>query len=146
MLFNSSRGRLKAHLAAGLLAAMAGLTAPLAGAQTPGSALPPDVEALLARAKVPRDALAAIVVDAAPALNGKSAPLSPPLLSYRAGASMNPASVMKLVTTYAGLELLGPSFTWSTPVYVDGTVKDGVLQGNLVIQGRGDPKLVLERL
>jgi D-alanyl-D-alanine carboxypeptidase/D-alanyl-D-alanine-endopeptidase (penicillin-binding protein 4) len=124
---------------------MAGLTAPLAGAQTPGSALPPDVEALLARAKVPRDALAAIVVDAAPALNGKSA-LLPPLLSYRASASMNPASVMKLVTTYAGLELLGPSFTWTTPVYVDGTVKDGVLQGNLIIQGKGDPKLVLERL
>ena len=146
MLFNSSCARrLKAHLAAGLLAGLTSLTAPLAGAQTPASALPPDVDALLARAKVPRDALAAIVVDAAPAMNGKSA-LLPPLLSYRANASMNPASVMKLVTTYAGLELLGPSFTWNTPVYVDGTVKDGVLQGDLIIQGKGDPKLVLERL
>src|SRR3990167_640193 len=53
---------------------------------------------------------------------------------------------MKLVTTYAGLELLGPSFTWATPVYVDGTIAGGVLQGNLIIAGQGDPKLVLERL
>lgn len=104
--------------------------------------LPPEVEAALARAKVPREALSAIVVDAAPAANGKTVPL----LSYRANASVNPASVMKLVTTYAGLELLGPAYTWVTPVFVDGSIKDGVLTGNLIIQGKGDPKLVLERL
>jgi D-alanyl-D-alanine carboxypeptidase/D-alanyl-D-alanine-endopeptidase (penicillin-binding protein 4) len=108
--------------------------------------LPPEVDAALARAKVPREALAAIVVDAAPGLvdklNGKSAPL----LSYRPSAPANPASVMKLVTTFAGLELLGPAYTWSTPVYVDGNISDGVLTGNLIIQGRGDPKLVMERL
>ncbi len=104
--------------------------------------LPPEVEAALARAKVPREALAAIVVDAAPAANGKGTPL----LSYRATASVNPASVMKLVTTFAGLELLGPAYTWSTPVFVDGSINNGVLTGNLVIQGKGDPKLVLERV
>ena len=110
----------------------------LAAAQT----LPPEVEAALARAKVPREALGAIVVDAAPAINGKAAPL----LSLRASAPANPASVMKLVTTYAGLELLGPAYTWATPVFVDGSINNGVLTGNLIIQGRGDPKLVLERL
>ncbi len=104
--------------------------------------LPPEVEAALARAKVPRDALAALVVDAAPALNGKNTAL----LSHRANASVNPASVMKLVTTYAGLELLGPAYTWPTLVYVDGTISGGTLNGNLIIQGKGDPKLVLERL
>ena len=104
--------------------------------------LPPEVDAALARAKVPREALAAMVVDAAPALNGKPAPL----LSFRANAPANPASVMKLVTTYAGLELLGPAYTWATPVYVDGSINNGVLTGNLIIQGRGDPKLVQERL
>jgi D-alanyl-D-alanine carboxypeptidase/D-alanyl-D-alanine-endopeptidase (penicillin-binding protein 4) len=127
------------RLAAGLLACGLGISA---AAQTPSPGLPPDVTALLARARVPPDALAVLVADAAPALNGQSAPL----LSWRANAAMNPASVMKLVTTYAGLELLGSSFTWATPVYVDGTVAGGVLQGNLVIQGRGDPKLVQERL
>ena len=59
---------------------------------------------------------------------------------------MNPASVMKLVTTFAGLDLLGPAYTWSTPVYLDGTVQDGALRGNVYIRGQGDPALVLERL
>ena len=53
---------------------------------------------------------------------------------------------MKLVTTYAALDLLGPAFTWTTPVYVDGPVRNGVLEGNLYIKGQGDPKLVVERL
>ena len=100
--------------------------------------LPAEVEAALARAKVPRDALSVLVVDA----DGKAAPR----LSYRAGVPVNPASVAKLVTTYAALEQLGPAFTWSTPVYVDGTVQGGTLTGNLYIQGQGDPKLVVERL
>ena len=130
--------RFNAHLVTGLLAALAALASLTAGAQT----LPPEVDALLARAKVPREAFAAVVVDAAPAMNGKNTPL----LSYRAGSAMNPASVMKLVTTYAGLELLGPAFTWATPVYVDGPIVNGVLAGNLIIQGKGDPKLVMERL
>ena len=127
--------RRKARGAAGLLTLLASLAAS-------AQALPPEVDALLARAKVPREAFAAVVVDAAPALNGKTAPL----LSYRAGSPMNPASVMKLVTTYAGLELLGPAYTWSTPVYADGPIVNGVLQGNLIVQGKGDPKLVMERL
>ena len=69
-----------------------------------------------------------------------------PLLNFRSGVAMNPASVMKLVTTYAGLELLGPAYNWTTPVYIDGTVSGGVLRGNLIIQGKGDPTLVVERL
>ncbi len=142
MMFSLLRARLSAGLFLTRIVPLLGLLlagyGPGVGAQT----LPPEVEAQLARAKVPREALAAIVVDAAPLLAGKQAPL----LSYRAGTAMNPASVMKLVTTYAGLELLGPAYTWNTPVYVDGPISNGVLQGNLVIQGRGDPKLVLERL
>src|SRR3990167_8103632 len=136
---NSSRARFMARLACSLLAGLFSLGA---AAQASSQTLPPEVAALLARAKVPPGALAALVVDAAPALNGATEPL----LSWRANAAMNPASVMKLVTTYAGLELLGPSFTWATPVYVDGTIAGGVLQGNLIIAGQGDPKLVLERL
>ena len=108
-------------------------------------ALPPQVEALLARAKVPREALSVMVVEAAAGARGRSN-VAPPLLNFQGNAYMNPASVMKLVTTYAGLELLGPAYTWTTPVYVEGTVANGVLQGNLVIQGKGDPKLVMERL
>ena len=100
--------------------------------------LPPEVEAALAVARVPREAVSLLVADA----EGKA----PPRLSYRAGVPMNPASVMKLVTSSAALDLLGPAFTWSTPVYLDGVVRDGVLRGNLYIKGQGDPKMVIERL
>ena len=101
-------------------------------------ALPASVEAALTRAGVPREQLALLVVDA----EGARAPR----LAWRTQEPMNPASVQKLVTTYAALDLLGPAFTWQTPVYVQGTVKNGVLDGDLYIKGQGDPKLVLERL
>jgi len=101
--------------------------------------LPPEVDAALARAKVPRDAVAFLVVDA-------QNPGALPRLAHRTTASMNPASVMKLVTTTAALDLLGPAYQWATPVYTEGSVRNGVLQGNLYIKGQGDPKLVLERL
>ena len=100
--------------------------------------LPPEVDAALARAKVPREAVTALVIDA----NGRS----PARLSHRANVPVNPASIMKVVTTYAALDLLGPAFSWTTPVYVEGAVRDGTLFGNLYIKGQGDPKLVAERL
>ena len=107
-------------------------------AGTCAQGLPADVDAALARARVPRDAVAVLMVDAQTQ--------SAPRISHRVGVPMNPASVMKLVTTYAALDLLGPAHTWSTPVFIDGAVRDGTLYGNLTIQGQGDPKLVMERL
>src|SRR5438067_958974 len=59
-----------------------------------------------------------------------------PTLTWRADVPMNPASAMKLVTTYAALELLGPAFRWKTEVYLDGD--------NLILRGTGDPKLNYE--
>jgi D-alanyl-D-alanine carboxypeptidase/D-alanyl-D-alanine-endopeptidase (penicillin-binding protein 4) len=51
---------------------------------------------------------------------------------------------MKLVTTYAALELLGPAYTWNTEIYATGTLQNETLAGDLVIKGYGDPKLTLE--
>lgn len=62
-----------------------------------------------------------------------------PMISLNGDKPMNPASVMKLVTTYAALELLQPTFRWRTEVYRDAVMEDGVLQGNLIIKGYGDP-------
>jgi D-alanyl-D-alanine carboxypeptidase/D-alanyl-D-alanine-endopeptidase (penicillin-binding protein 4) len=59
---------------------------------------------------------------------------------------MNPASVMKLVTTQAALDLLGPTFKWQTHFYTDAVVQQGVLKGNLYIRGGGDPQWVVERI
>ncbi|MFL9963908.1 D-alanyl-D-alanine carboxypeptidase/D-alanyl-D-alanine-endopeptidase [Paraburkholderia sediminicola] len=70
-----------------------------------------------------------------------------PLLALNAGKPMMPASTMKLVTTYAGLSILGPDYRWRTSAYADGSLDgNGVLHGNLYIQGTGDPKLVPEEL
>lgn len=102
------------------------------------SALPAEVEAALARAKIPASSVSVLVVDA----EGRAAPR----LTHRAQVPVNPASVMKLVTTFAALELLGPAFRWTTPVYLEGAVRDGTLYGNLYIRGQGDPTLVVERL
>ena len=62
-----------------------------------------------------------------------------PTLSLNADKSMNPASVVKLVTTTAALDLLTPAYRWKTEVYKDGDVNNGVLTGNLIIKGYGDP-------
>ena len=62
-----------------------------------------------------------------------------PIISHNANKSFNPASVMKLVTTNAALDLLTPAYRWKTEVYRDGEVKDAVLNGNLIIKGNGDP-------
>ena len=117
------------------------MAVPAAHAQAPTpSPLPPEVEAALSRTRLPREALAVLVVDA------QAGPRQAPRLAHRAQVPMNPASVMKLVTTYAALDQLGPAYTWNTPVYVQGSVQDGSLRGNVYIQGQGDPKLVMERL
>lgn len=118
-----------------------GMLPPGASAQAPAPApLPPEVEAALSRTRLPREALSVLVVDA------QGGARQAPRLAHRAQVPMNPASVMKLVTTYAALDQLGPAYTWNTPVYVQGTVQDGSLRGNVYIQGQGDPKLVMERL
>ncbi len=62
-----------------------------------------------------------------------------PSISHNANKSFNPASVMKLVTTYAALDLLTPAYRWKTEVYRDGSLENGVLNGNLIIKGYGDP-------
>ena len=67
------------------------------------------------------------------------------LLSLNATRAMNPASTMKLLSTFAGLDLLGPAYTWKSEAYLDGELKDGVLYGNLVLKGYGDPKLTIEQ-
>jgi D-alanyl-D-alanine carboxypeptidase/D-alanyl-D-alanine-endopeptidase (penicillin-binding protein 4) len=69
---------------------------------------------------------------------------SEPMLSHLPAEPRNPASVMKLVTTWSALELLGPSYSWPTEVYFDGDFDGQTLYGDLGIKGFGDPFLVIE--
>ncbi|MAY82072.1 MAG: D-alanyl-D-alanine carboxypeptidase/D-alanyl-D-alanine-endopeptidase [Deltaproteobacteria bacterium] len=68
------------------------------------------------------------------------------LWSHQADVPINPASVQKVITTLAVLEHLGPKTTLVTHVNYDGTITDGVLEGNLYMVGGGDPTMVIERL
>lgn len=67
-----------------------------------------------------------------------------PLLSVNADVPRNPASTLKLVTTYAVLAQLGPAYTWRTEVYLDAPPRDGLVDGDLWIRGYGDPFFVSE--
>lgn len=101
------------------------------------TSLPASFTAALREAGIPRDAVAVLVqnVDA-----------PQPVLAHRAGAAMNPASVMKLVTSLAALETLGPAHAWKTDIWTSGAVHDRILHGDLIIKGYGDPTLTLERM
>lgn len=70
----------------------------------------------------------------------------PALLAHEASRPLNPASTIKLITTYAGLALLGPDYRWRTEARLRGRLEAGVLHGDLVLRGGGDPKLVIEDL
>ncbi|MFM2397971.1 MAG: hypothetical protein RL341_128 [Pseudomonadota bacterium] len=67
-----------------------------------------------------------------------------PLIAFNSRQAQNPASLMKLVTTFAALELLGPTFTWKTQVSTQGEQKGDALRGNVFIKGGGDPTLKLQ--
>ncbi len=60
---------------------------------------------------------------------------------YDADREVTPASVLKLVTTAAALELLGEDYRFPTSLEYDGEIAGGILNGNLYIKGSGDPTL-----
>jgi D-alanyl-D-alanine carboxypeptidase/D-alanyl-D-alanine-endopeptidase (penicillin-binding protein 4) len=67
-------------------------------------------------------------------------------VSFNADTPRNPASTIKLLTTWAALQALGPTYRWKTEAYFDGVLADGTLQGDLLLKGYGDPYLTTERL
>ncbi|HJV76410.1 MAG TPA: D-alanyl-D-alanine carboxypeptidase/D-alanyl-D-alanine-endopeptidase [Noviherbaspirillum sp.] len=97
--------------------------------------LPLPVADALQRAEIPLSAVGAYVHQA-----GSDAML----VAVNETVPFNPASTMKLVTSDAALEVLGPTFAWHTQAFADGTQNGDVLHGDLIIKGSGDPKLVLE--
>lgn len=106
----------------------------IAGAQA--APLPPPVRAALQQAHIPLDSVGIVVSEVG---------ARKPRISINAGQAMNPASTMKLLTTYAGLDMLGPTYTWRTEAWLDGKLENGVLQGDLILKGYGDPKFTLEQ-
>ena len=110
---------------------------PLLAQATSPVLLPVQMSAELKRAGVPIDAVA---LDVRPADGGK------PLIALNNIRASKPASVMKLLTTQAALELLGPDYRWITRVHAHGTMEGDVLRGDLVFEGGGDPRFAHEDL
>lgn len=100
-----------------------------------GAELPTAVTAALKEAGIPQQSVGIVV---------QSVDSATPLIRHNAAQPMNPASAMKLVTTYAALELLGPAYTWKTEALADTPPINGQLNGNLYLRGSGDPRLALE--
>ena len=117
-------------------AAATALFAALAWAQAAAAAAPQSVVEALAAAQLPADAMSFVVLDAASGA-----------LAAAEGADLprSPASTFKVVTTYAALDVLGPAHTWRTRALASGRLENGVLDGDLILEGGGDPYMTLER-
>ncbi|RTZ64984.1 MAG: D-alanyl-D-alanine carboxypeptidase/D-alanyl-D-alanine-endopeptidase [Aquificaceae bacterium] len=105
------------------------------GSDASPDTLPDSILSLLKKYKIPAENLSIYVRD----LNAKKA-----MLSHNIDVSRSPASTMKLLTTYAALKILSPSYSWRTEAWTRGTLENGVLQGDLILKGYGDPFLSYE--
>ncbi len=103
------------------------------------TALPPDLARAWAQTKLPESSLSVLVQE----IGG------PQLFAVAPELPRNPASVMKLVTTYAAVSRLGPNYTWRTDLLIgpDATASEqGVLNGPLYLRAGGDPTFLLQDL
>lgn len=105
-------------------------------AADPATRKPVDAEALIAAAKL-GGAVTFMVMDAR---------TGAVLQSRQADQAMPPASVAKAVTSLYALDKLGPSYRFATRVLATGPVQGGVVQGDLVLAGGGDPTLQTDQL
>jgi len=104
----------------------------LAAAAPANAALPRPVAAALRAADLPSDAIGVVVQRLR---DGRT------VVSHRARASMQPASTLKLLTSLAALEILGPAYRGRSELRARADVADGVLAGDLALAGLGDMDL-----
>ncbi len=62
-------------------------------------------------------------------------------VSHRSAEPCTPASTMKLLVAAAAMDLLGPDHNFVTRLLGSGDIREGVLFGNLIVEGRGDPAI-----
>jgi len=108
----------------------------LTPAEARDAQLPPVVARAMSSVGVPSSNVSIYVHDA----NTNEA-----IIELNADVLRSPASVMKVVTTFAALDLLGPAYSWKTRAYASGPVANGVLNGDLYLVGGGDPYITSER-
>ena len=99
--------------------------------------LPIPVQSALDYRQLPHDTLSVFVEDLD---SGES------VLRWQEEVPRNPGSTIKLLTTLVALDILGPTYNWQTNVFAIGDIENGRLTGDLLLEGRGDPFLVTERV
>jgi D-alanyl-D-alanine carboxypeptidase/D-alanyl-D-alanine-endopeptidase (penicillin-binding protein 4) len=122
------------RFAAAALVALTFLCAAPAHAREPQ--LPPAVARALTRHAVPPEGVSIYVRDAS---------TNEVTLELEADEARSPASIIKVLTTFAALDALGPGYTWKTRALIDGELRNGVLHGDLILVGGGDPYMTGER-
>lgn len=115
-----------------LIALLCAATAP---AQERAGKLPPPVGQALTQAGIPESAVGIYVQESG---------ADQPLLAIGEDRALNPASTMKLLTTFAALDQLGPGYRWTTEAYASAPLQGDSLTGDLILRGAGDPRLTLE--
>lgn len=118
-----------------LLAALVCWLVPLAHASDM-TRLPPPVMRALAQSGVPAQNVSMFVADIA---------TNETLVELNGDTPRTPASTIKVLTTAAALDMLGPAYTWKTHAFIDGKLSRGVLDGDLILVGEGDPYMTIER-
>jgi serine-type D-Ala-D-Ala carboxypeptidase/endopeptidase (penicillin-binding protein 4) len=100
------------------------------------AAVPASINQLVASERLPPAAVSFVILDPD---SGRL------VMSQNPDTPRSPASTIKTVTTFAALDMLGPAFTWQTHAWIRGAIHDGVLDGDLILEGGGDPYITLER-
>lgn len=98
--------------------------------------LPPSVTRAMSRAGVPASHISIYVRDAG---------TDEAVIDLNGDRPRSPASTIKVLTTFAAMDSLGPSYTWKTRAYRSGRLANGVLSGDLILVGGGDPYMTSER-
>uniref|UniRef100_UPI0040478CF5 D-alanyl-D-alanine carboxypeptidase/D-alanyl-D-alanine endopeptidase n=1 Tax=Polynucleobacter sp. TaxID=2029855 RepID=UPI0040478CF5 len=107
--------------------------------------LPASVELAIKKSAIPKEAIS-ISVDRITSHGSDATFNSHNVIHWQESLAMNPASTMKLVTSLAAMEMLGPQYRWKTDLFTNGHISKGTLRGDLLIRGSGDPKLIPEEL
>lgn len=63
------------------------------------------------------------------------------LATLNADQPLIPASIMKCVTSASLLKRVGKDYKYETPVYLEGRIHKGRLEGNIIVEGSADPSL-----
>jgi len=100
-------------------------------------ALPPNVDSLIKKTGLKNTQLHLQII---PAHDGDA------ILSHQAEKLVNPASTLKILTSFIALDQLGPNFRWKTQVFSDAPIQAQQLKGNLYLKGGGDPNFTWDKL